>query len=287
VEPDAFAERHGVSIPCDDLSKEDADYLAVLAAIHDLWKPVTSAEHAELGARFLEDPSSVAAVRFHDRLGVVHTGEAPLLLLDELGEFLRALSPDERQTMLHRLRLFTIVDVAAYGYLNQARVDTYDYLVRLLSDVRQPGDLERLARSETRRRIKRLLEANNRVRVDDDALREACESFEQMAALDHLLVRCRLDYGAYSLEPLFRVLLRRSHDISDTAPAAADKSAPISVFLRCLHDVLAGRTAGNMRIVVSDIIVGTQSVPTYKMSPLSVKTDPANPAFHAWVAAYT
>ena len=260
LEPDAFGQKYAINTSRILLSKADAEYLAVLAVIHDLWKPVTTAEHAQLGARFLEDSNNVAAVRFHERLGVIHTGEASLLFLDELAVFLARLSTDEASKLLNRLQLFTIVDVAAYGYLNQARVDTYDYLVRLLRDVRQPGDLERLARADTTRRIKRLLEANNRVRLGDDALRRACDSFQDMTVLEDLLVTCRFDYGAYSLEPFFRVLVKCGHSIEDKDVVTVEDGEPVGVFLKCLLDILYRRTAAGVSIAVTPMAVGTKSL---------------------------
>ena len=198
----AFKTRHALraTVPSSIRDKE-AEYLILVAFVHDVYKLLDGRDHAGRGADFLSMPETVNLVRYHDVLGVVNTGEASALFL---GDLVRSLGKsDSPSGFLRRLLVVTTVDVAAAGFLTQERLESYRYLLTL---VRKAGRnrLSQLAANETAERIKRLLESNDRIKVEETKeIEKAINRHQDAAKLRAALASARFHYGAWALEPCF------------------------------------------------------------------------------------
>lgn len=287
-EPDSFNRTHAVDISGIEVPKAVRNDLPILAFIHDLYKIRTSTLHAQQGAQFLKEPTNINVVRFHDVFGVVNTGEASLLFLDELAKFVEQLQDATAvNEFLSKLLILTLTDVAAYGYLNQARIDTFTYLIPLVRQRPSQSQLREMALGDTENRIRRLIQANNRVLVDAEVVAEVWEHYPSRNEVQELLLTARFDYGAYSLEPLIRTALFSGSQylISDTtlATVSRDRSAVIWCFLECLLDILKEK---NRLVIVSKTKVGRQRLKIYDMRNLSVRGNENLPVFSEWAEGF-
>ncbi|WP_321475950.1 hypothetical protein [uncultured Paludibaculum sp.] len=204
-----YNQHHGTAILESDLEECDFSQIALVMSIHDFYKPKQSSGHADQGARFL-DELVIGLIRHHDKFGIQHTGEASMLALSDVVDWLRHLDAPSQTRALATLPVITLLDCGSLGFLNQARVETYRQLKRNLKLVLDgTRTLDELAHAETPLRIQRLIQSNNRATIGIDFVEDALKEFPRLAKN---LPYVRFDAGVYVLEPLMLYLVDRPYD---------------------------------------------------------------------------
>ena len=211
-----YNQKHATKILESDIEGCDLSEVALVMSIHDFYKPKQSSGHAEKGADFLDDVV-IGLVRHHDKFGIQHTGEASILALDTVVQWLGTLNAESRRRALAMLPVITILDSGAVGYLDQPRVETYFHLKSNLQSVLNgKTTLEELAEADTAARIQRLIQSNNRATIDIALVESA---LQETPTLKEHLPRIRFDAGASVFEPLMLYLIDEKYDFP--APPAA------------------------------------------------------------------
>lgn len=195
----------------------DRDHLLMLMWVHDFYKLKESPGHASKGADLLDQPDFRALVRFHDLFGIIHTGEAPLLALKPIIDFAKYCLPDDnaRNKFLNTLLIVTIADAASYCFLNKEREKTYKEVIQDIKDIIGCSkDLRKLDEEYTAKRLKRLIESNNRCQIDVTVIEKALEDWtntnkEEKDDFIKKLSLVRFDAGVYVLEPLLKYIFAK------------------------------------------------------------------------------
>ena len=219
-QPDEFNRTHKVEIPNIEFNNYDTayKYLPLLTYLHDFYKIFESRNHAFEGYNFLEDISNRKLIEFHDIFGIINTGEASLLFLDNLFEFIIRIKENQAvEEFLNKLFVLTVVDVASYGYLNQSRIEIFSYIKEKLLNSKSFEDFEKIAKEDTPKRIIRLLKANNRIDIPPNIEKHISTIMmeHEFVNLQQNLLSSRFDAGIYVLEPLFRKLCDIEYKISN------------------------------------------------------------------------
>jgi len=221
---DDYNQKHATKILPEQIAECDFSDIALVMSIHDFYKPKQSSRHAEKGAEFL-DNLVIGLIRHHDKFGTQHTGEASILALKEVVQWLATLEDEAQERALAMLPVVTMLDSGAFGFLNQPRVETYFQLksslrtvLKGVTELKQLAILEELARAETATRIQRLIQSNNRATIDIELVKGA---LGDVAELEDNLHRVRFDAGVYALEPLMLYLIHEKYDFP--APPAAPR----------------------------------------------------------------
>jgi hypothetical protein len=202
-----FQTTYGADVSQISAVTDDFQSIVMLMFVHDFFKLKEQNDHASKGADFLEAADTTDLIRYHDKLGIIHTGEASLLFLADLVKCAESMSPDVRKSFLRKLLVLTIVDVASTGYLNQLRVDTYHEVVGMLDRAAGGEDLTRIARDDTPQRIHRLICSNNRFSVQPEVVNDRLQAYADRSDLFERLLYLRFDAGVYVLEPLLRYMV--------------------------------------------------------------------------------
>lgn len=286
--PQSFDRTHKVDISSIAVSREMREDLPLLVFIHDFYKLRTSSLHAPCGAAFLADPITVNLVRFHDVFGIVNTGEASLLFLDDLAATVEKFKDATvTEKFLSTLLVLTAVDVAAYGYLNQSRIDVFKYLISLIIDAPKESEFREKALADTANRIRRLIEANNRIFVATEIVERALREYADYGELTDLLVTARFDLGAYSLEPLIRTTLFTGSQylISDTSTKTlpSNCTALLCCFFDYLLEILRGK---NPLVGLRDIKTNRLTLKLFDMRKLSIKGNENLKDFLSWAERF-
>ena len=291
-EPSQFSQEYKVQIPSVPLDEESVyKRLPLLTFIHDFYKVIETPDHASKGANFLSQESTIKLVEFHTIFGVINTGEASLLFLNELVEFIRKLNRNEVETFLNELLVLTIVDIAAYGFLNQSRIDIFMYLMDLIKQVPDADKFRRQAISDTPQRIVRLLEANNRIKVKDETITE--ETLKNILGerkydeLVHELLWTRFDAGAYVLEPFFRYLLLDNNQYlmceKSIVAVGKDNLNVVKIFLNSMDKIMKG-DCEKVRII--NKALGSLNLKVVDLNEVSIKGDKNVEQFLKWVTQF-
>ncbi len=216
-QPEEFNKKHHVVIPKIDLTDDSAyKHLLLVTYLHDFYKIISSPNHASLGYEFASEEIPRKLIQFHDIFGIINTGEASLLFLVQLFEYIRSLKANNNdvQEFLNKLFVLTVVDVASYGFLNQSRIDVFSYIVTQLKNSESFEQFEVNALRDTSNRIIRLFKANNRIEIPDNIESQISTILEdnEFFSLKNYLLSVRFDAGVYVLEPLFRPLLPQNRE---------------------------------------------------------------------------
>lgn len=173
-------------------------------------------------------------IRYHGRLGTIRLGEASIVFLSPLLDFLSSLTPSRRRLFLDFLILVTCCDAGASGdfaanrfYLDYSRLQFYSQLSEELLAVAaqlktsphagaHSALLEQASGFDhTASRIKSIIASGNRMsvsqRVLHAALKEACAKGEFDPRSFALT---RFDHGAYVFEPLLTKLQKGRRSVS-------------------------------------------------------------------------
>lgn len=279
TERSSFATQHQlvpdvVSPTCD----EERDYLVLVAFVHDVHKLLDGREHASRGADFVERSETVDLIRFHDVLGVANTGEAsPLFLADLVAATRKYASPSD---FLRRLLILTTVDVGAAGFLTQERLESYEYFLGLVQEAGKCDEarLSELALNETGERIRRLLQSNDRIEVENGRVIDAAlERHTYGGKLRKALSLVRFHYGAWALEPWFWCKLgqqepkpndaqKKNKIVVDDAKNTADL---LDQFLDMLWRIVNSKDSKEISRTLTT--VGGKDLSLYNLEALSVK----------------
>lgn len=190
-----FQENYQVDVSHVATHTTDFQSMAMLMFLHDFYKITEQRNHATNAAYFLSVPQNINLIRYHDVLGIIHTGEASLLFLEPLVESIRALPEDQRSHFLNSLLIITVVDVASLGFLTQPRVNTYLDVMEKLNRVIQGKDLAEIAKEDTSQRILRLICSNNRFKVDPPFIDKRLFNYQERDDLLEQLLYVRFDAG--------------------------------------------------------------------------------------------
>jgi len=249
----------------------------MLMFIHDFYKLTEKSEHARKAAEFLDAPTNRALVRYHDILGIIHTGEASLLFLEPLIEFAGTLTYYEKRFFLNTLLMMTIVDVASLGFLNQARLETYQDVLAKIAKVLAGKSLLEVASEDTPQRIDRLIRSNNRFLIDPKLVDDRLGAYPDMKEFFCRLLYVRFDAGAYVLEPLLRYMVDpTSHPMSSETLVSLEgkHTAQIDKWITAVDRLLIKETTGQ------------NNLQTLNLNDRSVK-DPRNlPVFEQWARGF-
>lgn len=290
--PSEFNSKYEVQIPSVQLSSESVyKRLPLLAFIHDFYKVIETPDHALKGAQFLSQEAAIKLVEFHTIFGVINTGEASLLFLNELIEFIRKINKNEVEEFLDELLVLTIADIAAYGFLNQSRIDVFIDLMDLIKQVPDSDQFEKQAITHTPKRIVRLLEANNRIKVKDKVITEETLKDilgeKEYCELANELLWIRFDAGAYVLEPFFRYLLldKNQYLMSDKKPVEVDKDKLdiIKTFLNHLGKIIKGDCE---KVLIMTKVLGSLNLKVIDLNEVSIKGDKNVEQFLNWVTQF-
>ncbi len=206
-DPKGFASEFNVDISKVNIEGTDHKQLLMLMFIHDFYKLTEQKEHAARGADFLAQPENIALIRYHDALGIIHTGEASLRFLFPLIELVKTLSPEKRNRILRGLVVLTISDVASLGFLNDARIDTYQKVIAQIEQVIAEGDLDKVVKDDTADRLQHLISSNNRCSIERKLIEKCSALYPERERFKDIFQYVRFDAGVYVLEPLLRYLL--------------------------------------------------------------------------------
>lgn len=256
--------------------EDERDYLILVAFVHDVYKLLDGRDHAARGADFVSKPETVDLIRFHDILGVVNTGEASALFLGDLVTAVR--NKDFPIDFLRRLLVLTTVDVAAAGFLTQERLESYQYLVGLVQEAGKRSDdrLSKLAMGDTAERIGRLLQSNDRIKIEKtDEIERAVRRHQRADELREALTSGRFHYGAWVLEPWFWCKLgqreptpKEKHK-KNKIVVDGSRASLLDQFLSLLWSVVNGDNSP--LIDRTNVQIGGRDLTVYNLERLSVK----------------
>lgn len=270
---EAFNRTFGTAVEAIDLTHCEFDDVVRLMFIHDHQKLVDTAEHAERGAAFLNGVV-VGLVQHHDKFGVIHTGEASFLFLKPIADWISGMELEQRAVALSLLPIVTVIDTASLGFLNQARVETYRQIKRVIADaVAGKKSLKQMTLADTPARIRRLIACNNRTFAEEHLVEKALSLFPRRDALTHALACVRFDAGVYVLEPYLRFTItpqayrmgsKEVMNLSETHLPAMNS------LLVCLHRLLEANPSQDGSLV------------TLNLNHVSIKNDKNIEAFETW-----
>jgi len=269
-DPKFFQAKYSIDISNIERDISDFHSLAMLMFIHDFYKLTEKNSHATRAADFLSTPQHIDLIRYHDVLGIIHTGEASLLFLEPLVVSTRALPEDQRIRFLNNLLIITVIDVASLGFLNQLRVDTYRDVIDKLNKVMEGKNLADIAREDTPQRIQRLICSNNRFLVEPDVVNDRIYTYSDCADLLEQLLYVRFDAGVYVLEPLLRYMLRKPYEMSSKECVKIQKTdhKVLDKWIKAVHNLLRKERKEQAKLEILDLnnrsIKGNANLDTFK-----------------------
>lgn len=286
-DPELFNQKYDVKIPGIEFSSEIAyKVLPLIAYLHDFYKVVEKPKHAEKGYEFISREWSHRLIQFHDIFGIVNTGEASLLYLYELFQYIQSLKANNQnsQEFLDTLFALTTIDVASYGFLNQSRIEVFRYITEQLQASDSFEDFQKKATEDTANRIIRLIRANNRVLVSMEIENNIASILreDEFVSLNEQLVPLRFDGGVYVLEPLFRLLCNNPFEIKNKDVFAFDERHfnALRGLLRGIRSIISNGFARHVSTV------GGMELTIIDLNELSIKGEQHLPQFKAWANNY-